>query len=153
MKKILFSLILILAFSFRAYSHCEIPCGIYDDEMRVKLIKEHMTTVEKSINEILKIQKNQPVNYNQLVRWVTNKEEHANKIMDIVFQYFMTQRIKPAKTDEQEMKNKKMLVKLHAIIFNAMKLKQTVDTKYLKEIDSALHDFNHLYFKKHDHKH
>ena len=32
--------------------------------------------------------------YNQLVRWIMNKEEHANKIQEIVTQYFMTQRIK-----------------------------------------------------------
>jgi hypothetical protein len=36
-----------------------------------------------------------PINYNQLIRWVSNKEDHANEIQEIVSQYFMTQRIKP----------------------------------------------------------
>ena len=25
-------------------AHCQIPCGIYDDELRVQLIEEHITT-------------------------------------------------------------------------------------------------------------
>lgn len=31
-----------------ASAHCEIPCGIYDDQMRVNMIGEHITTIEKS---------------------------------------------------------------------------------------------------------
>jgi len=27
------------------YAHCEIPCGIYDDSLRIELIKEHIGTI------------------------------------------------------------------------------------------------------------
>ena len=30
-----------------------------------------------------------------MVRWITNKEAHANRIQETVYQYFMTQRVKP----------------------------------------------------------
>ena len=30
------------AAGFRIYAHCEIPCGIYDDPMRMKMIHEHI---------------------------------------------------------------------------------------------------------------
>ncbi len=29
-----------------AAAHCEVPCGIYDDQLRADLIAEHATTVE-----------------------------------------------------------------------------------------------------------
>jgi nickel superoxide dismutase len=31
---------------------CEIPCGIYDDEMRINMIAEHITTIEKSVKKL-----------------------------------------------------------------------------------------------------
>ena len=40
------------------YGHCEIPCGIYDDSLRVAMIKEHINTVEKSMKQINLLYKN-----------------------------------------------------------------------------------------------
>jgi len=98
MKTIWFSLILVTLMPFfsaaNAAAHCEIPCGIYDDSLRMKIIAEHLTTIEKSMKEIVELSRQAPVDYNQLVRWISNKEEHATKIQHIVSQYFMTQRIK-----------------------------------------------------------
>ena len=36
-----------------AWAHCEIPCGIYDDHMRIHMIEEHITTIEKSMQQIV----------------------------------------------------------------------------------------------------
>ena len=35
-----------------AYSHCQVPCGIYGDEGRFDAIAEHITTIEKSMKQI-----------------------------------------------------------------------------------------------------
>ena len=98
MKKRCLQILLVLsvmAFSAAiAAAHCEIPCGIYDDDARFKMVAEHITTIEKSMKQILELQGEKPVHYNQLVRWVMNKETHANELQHIVTQYFMTQRIK-----------------------------------------------------------
>ena len=97
MKKIklsLFALIVFAISSFKAYSHCEIPCGIFDDSVRVALIYEHITTIEKSMVKIKELEAADKVDYNQLVRWVMNKEEHALEIQHIVSQYFLHQRVK-----------------------------------------------------------
>lgn len=40
-----------------AFAHCEIPCGIYGDQARVDLIREHVTTIEKSMDMIEKLSK------------------------------------------------------------------------------------------------
>jgi nickel superoxide dismutase len=124
-----------------AAAHCEIPCGIYDDQARVKMIAEHITTIEKSMKEILKLQGEKSINYNQLVRWVMNKEDHANEIQEIVTQYFMTQRIK---SDTKDYSRK--LTLLHQMLVNAMKCKQTTDLSHVMTLRSLLKEFEGLYF-------
>ncbi len=126
--------------SASAFAHCEIPCGIYDDHLRVKLMYEHLTTIEKSMKQATEIAGKSPVDYNQLVRWITNKEEHANKLQDIVTQYFMTQRIKL----DAENYDKK-LAALHKILVYAMKCKQTTDLENVEKAREAVKEFEELY--------
>ena len=122
-------------------AHCEIPCGIYDDAMRLDQIAEHIKTIETSMNKIHSLARETPVNYNQLIRWVTNKETHANEIQHIATQYFMTQRIKP----DQKQYTEKLAV-LHKMLLSAMKCKQTTDLAHIKALRSLLKDFEVLYF-------
>jgi nickel superoxide dismutase len=124
-----------------AGAHCEIPCGIYDDQMRTQIIAEHAMTIEKSMKQILQLQKEQPVNYNQLVRWISNKEAHATKAQHIISQYFMTQRLKP---DQEEYLEK--LAVLHQMLIAAMKCKQTTDLDHVDTLRALLKKFETLYF-------
>ena len=62
-----------------AAAHCEIPCGIYDDPARISMLLEHTTTIEKSMQTILELEKEKHANSNQLIRWVMNKERHADE--------------------------------------------------------------------------
>lgn len=135
---------IILFSSTTALAHCEIPCGIYDDEMRIKMIGEHVTTIEKSMTKIQEIEKATPHDANQLVRWIMNKEDHANQLQQIVTQYFMTQRIKPKAEKYQE-----KLVLLHKMLLASMKAKQTTDMQYIAELRQLLTDFENLYIHKH----
>ena len=122
-------------------AHCEIPCGIYDDQLRVDLIAEHSTTIEKSMKKSVELSKQNPVNYNQLVRWVSNKEKHADEIQHIVTQYFMTQRIKP---DAKKYSEK--LAVLHKMLIYAMKCKQSTDVAHVSTLRSLTKEFEILYF-------
>ena len=122
-------------------AHCEIPCGIYDDQLRTQLIAEHATTIEKSIKQILELSKASPTNYNQLVRWVNNKENHATEIQHIVSQYFMTQRLKP----DQEKYSEKLIL-LHKMLIAAMQCKQTTDLSPVSALRTHLKEFELLYF-------
>ena len=71
--------VLALVASSVVYSHCQIPCGIYDDNMRFNMMAEHITTIEKSIKMVNQISSEEKPNMNQLVRWVQNKETHADE--------------------------------------------------------------------------
>ena len=123
------------------FALCEIPCGIYDDEMRVNLILEHIKTIEKSMNQIIALEKEKVHNPNQLTRWVMNKENHADELQEIVSQYFLTQRIKPDAKDYE-----KKLALLHQMLLYAMKCKQTTDTANTVQLQALALDFKKLYF-------
>ena len=151
------ALALILAPAAPAAAHCQIPCGIYDDELRVQLIEEDITTIEKSMTQIVALSKANPVDYNQLVRWVNNKEEHAQKIQDIVTAYFMAQRIKmPADHSDEKAMNEYIhkLALLHAIQVHAMKAKQSTDLGQVESLRKLVEKFRTAYFGeegKHEH--
>lgn len=144
MKKIigqlLAGLVALLIMVPLAGAHCEIPCGIYDDEMRIDLIFEHITTIEKSMNQIKEIEKKDHQHSNQLIRWVMNKEQHAAKLQEIVSQYFMTQRIKPS----SDSYNDKISV-LHQMLISAMKCKQTTDLANVNNLRELTTKFKALY--------
>jgi nickel superoxide dismutase len=141
--QILITFCIVSLFSINAFSHCQIPCGIYDDEMRIDMINEHIGTIEKSMNEIMQLEKEGLQNSNQLVRWIMNKEEHANEIQEIVSQYFMTQRIKPDAKDYS-----KKLGLLHEMLIYAMKCKQTTDLIHVSKLRDLVKEFQGLYFEK-----
>ena len=127
----------------KALAHCQVPCGIYGDETRFTLMEEHITTIEKSMNQIVELSKEDDKNYNQIVRWVNNKETHADEFTDIVTYYFLAQRIKPD-ADKYEEK----LVLLHGLMVSAMKAKQTTDLDNIAALRDNLEKFRKLYLGK-----
>ena len=141
--QILVGCFFIFIIAVQASAHCEIPCGIYDDEMRINLINEHIVTVEKCMIQIAELEKEEHHNPNQLVRWIMNKERHADEIQEIVSQYFMTQRIK-SDTENYE----KKLGLLHQIFIYSMKCKQTTDLANVNKLKDLVNEFKTLYFKK-----
>ena len=147
----------LIAAAIPAAAHCQIPCGIYDDELRVQLIEEHIGTVEKSMKKIVDLSAAESVDYNQLVRWVNNKETHAQEIQDIVTAYFMAQRIKPAVDHEDTDAMNEYIHKLailHAIQIHAMKPKQSTDLEQIETLRKMTTMFREAYFgKEGGHKH
>ena len=140
-----------------AYAHCEVPCGIYTDHLRIELIKEHIMTIEKAMKQIEALSNEEDVNYNQLVRWIDTKEHHANLIQEIAEQYFMTQRIKPADPADEEAYSKYItqLTLAHEMLIYAMKTKQSTDVQYTEKLSETVEKFENAYFgpDEHDHLH
>lgn len=143
-------LLVSLTFTQKAWSHCEVPCGIYDDEMRIGMIAEHITTIEKAVNQVEELSKTADKNQNQIVRWVANKESHATEIQHIVTQYFMTQRIKIGAEagSAAHTKYQTELSLLHELLVHAMKAKQSLDVANITNLRSALKAFEASYMKK-----
>jgi nickel superoxide dismutase len=149
-KTLFLAVMMIVALSARgALAHCEIPCGIYDDGLRITMIREHIDTVEKSMKSIVSLSGEDEKNYNQLVRWITNKDEHADEIQHIVSQYFMTQRIKPVGSDDPAYGAYiAKLTLLHQLLIEAMKSKQTLEQEHIDSMRKLVDSFEKLYFEK-----
>ena len=130
-----------------AYSHCQIPCGIYDDEGRFDAISEHITTIEKSMKEIERLSAEAKPNMNQIVRWVNNKELHADELSEIVTYYFMAQRVKLPEEGNTKAQDEyvKKLTQLHRMLVYAMKAKQTTDMANVDKLKVALDKFHKAY--------
>jgi nickel superoxide dismutase len=139
-----------LLFLPKVFSHCQIPCGIYNDELRFEMMKEHLLTIEKSMKQINELFEQLGNNANQIVRWVMNKEQHADEFAHIVTFYFLSQRIKIV--DEKDSTAfKDYLVKvslLHEMLVYAMKAKQTTDVSHVEKLRSLVQDFHKVYFSK-----
>ncbi|MBU4267511.1 MAG: superoxide dismutase, Ni [Acidobacteria bacterium] len=131
-------------------AHCQVPCGIYDDEARFKLLAEHVTTMEKAMKEIAALSVQAPVNYNQIMRWVMNKEKHAEEFSEILSYYFLAQRIKPAVAEDKEIHDRYLsqLELVHLLLVNAMKAKQGIDLVHINKLNELLVRFQQLYFGK-----
>ncbi len=130
-----------------ASCHCEIPCGIYDDPMRFAMMREDLATIEKSMREIVRLGKEAHPDYNQIVRWVRNKEAHADKFREVVTGYFMAQRVKPVvgKGEAGYEAYVRKLTLLHRMVFYSMKCKQTTDPTYVERLREVLEAFAKAY--------
>ena len=127
-------------------AHCQIPCGIYDDHARVQAMLEDAATVEKSVKLIAELSgKSDSQSQNQLVRWVMNKEQHAQNVIATISDYFLTQRVKP---DQQDYADR--LIKHHAVIIAAMKAKQNADMNHAQALKESIEALS-AYYPEHKH--
>ena len=156
-KNIIAFAIIIAVFSLNnIHAHCQVPCGIYDDAVRIIQIREHVTTIEKAMNQIdqLTNDESSAQNMNQLIRWINTKEEHATFIQSIIADYFLAQRIKHKKNNEpgrQQYVDQTLL--LQQIIVAAMKSKQSIDKSGPESVSILLNQFVELYFDEHGKNH
>ena len=131
---------------FTAYSlsaHCQVPCGIFSDELKFSELEEHVVTIEKSARLISELSAKEDLtanDYQQLVRWTTNKETHAQKIIDETANYFLAQRIK---TDADHYAEK--IEMLHHVIVHAMKTKQSTGEDATTKLIESIAAFKDLY--------
>ncbi|MBC8193953.1 MAG: superoxide dismutase, Ni [Candidatus Marinimicrobia bacterium] len=149
-RSILLALTIMLSAGFilpqPVQAHCQIPCGIYDDYARLLSMLEDAATVEKSVNEMIELAgKTDVQSQNQMVRWVMNKEDHAQKIIETISNYFLTQRVKPSQKDYDE-----RLKHHHAVILAAMKAKQNADMESAKALKKSISVLE-AYYPEHKH--
>ncbi len=127
--------------------HCQVPCGIYGDQMRFEGMLEDTKTIAKAISQINEFAEGLGAGgpptakgMNQMVRWVTNKESHAQNIQDVMAEYFFAQRIKADHKDYTA-----QLATAHKVIVCAMKCKQDASAPTAEALKAAILDFYRAY--------
>ena len=139
-----FSLAAALISTGVAHSHCQLPCGIYDDHARVHSMLEDADTIQKTVILINdNTGKNDAQSSNQLVRSISNKESHAQSIIETISDYFLTQRVKPSQNDYTE-----RLKKHHAVIVASMKAKQNSDLQHVDDLKATIIELEQYYPKQ-----
>ena len=151
MNKFIYTLLIpFLTIQSIAVAHCQVPCGIYDDALRIVQIKEDYKTIKKAMKQISQLsEKTDPQSNNQLTRWVITKEQHATNIQKIVSEYFLTQRVKTAKSQ----KYIDQTTTLHQLLVSAMKCKQTIDDSNVDHGIQLVDTFVSYYFDDHGLEH
>lgn len=124
-------------------AHCQIPCGIYDDNNVIGKMHTDYVTIEKACKTIDELSKDPAANAHQLTRWIMNKESHAQAIQETVLNYFLAQRLK---TDDPKYDEKLKLC--HAVIVTAMKCKQSTDAANVEKLHDLLHKFEQHFGEK-----
>lgn len=130
-----------IAIPLEASAHCQVPCGIYDDHARIHAMEEDVATIGKAVAQLQEAQdKDDAQSFNQRVRWTQTKEDHASRIIDVVSQYFLTQKIKPADPKDKKAHADYVarLTACHGVLRAAMKTKQTVDPEAVEGLSQAL---------------
>jgi len=123
-----------------ARAHCQVPCGIYDDPARIAALQEDATTIGKAVAQIRELSaQHDPQAFNQAARWVATKETHASHIIEVVSEYFLTQKVKPVAADaEGRAAYLETLAACHAVMVAAMKTKQQCDPAAVTALDAAI---------------
>lgn len=145
MQRTSFFLLALLTLTFGgdrlADAHCEVPCGIYTDQLRFESMLEDTKTIRKAMGMIKELAgKTDAQSANQLVRWINTKEDHAGTTQHVIAQYFMTQRIKSK--DPQYVAK---LTAAHAVMTQAMKCKQGTDPALADALKENILAFHRAY--------
>ena len=126
--------------------HCQVPCGIYTDQLRFEQMLEDTKTIAKAITSVgtisgeIKGGEMSPTNVNQLTRWINTKEDHATKIQRTIADYFLTQRIKESNKDYSS-----QLITSHKVMVAAMKCKQDANPETAETLKKAILDLYRAY--------
>jgi len=120
--------------------HCQVPCGIFDDPVRVTLLKEDAATVRKAMVQINELSTaGTALALNQSTRWVLAKEDAAGNIITTVSEYMLCQRVKKELFEKNE-EYLEALAAHHGVLAAAVKTKQVVDAAACDALDHAIDD-------------
>ena len=127
--------------------HCQVPCGIFDDPVRVTLLKEDAATVRKAMLQINELSAaGTALALNQSTRWVLAKEDAAGNIITIVSEYMLCQRVKKELFEKNEEYLEALAVH-HGVLAAAVKTKQVVDAAACDALDHAITHLAPMYTK------
>lgn len=140
-SKILFSgLALAFCWQGQLVAHCQMPCGIYHDDMVYDQIDQYIETMTKAITVLTENKFSTVQERNEFVRWVVEKEEASDEVARILTNFFLQQKIKPNEDDTT-----KRVISAHKLLFYLVAIKQTVDLKYLNDFYEEWENFKLMF--------
>src|SRR5947207_1435893 len=80
-------------------AHCQMPCGIYHDDMVFDQIDQYVETMYKGISVLDDNKFANVKDKNEFVRWIIQKEKASDEAAALITEYFLQQKIKPNEED------------------------------------------------------
>jgi len=131
--------------------HCQVPCGIFDDPKLVAELLEAHSTIEKAsaqVNELFGGAMSAQT-FNQATRWINTKEEHCKKIITLVSEYCLCQRVKPVGAPGSPFTDDDSFVAAlkahHAVMQSAMKAKQSTEAAAMTALRANIDEMCKMY--------
>lgn len=143
MKKILFiAAVLTLSISnpHSVNAHCQMPCGIYHDDMVYDQIDQYVETMVKGMSILKKNDFSSPAESNRFTRWVIQKENASNEVAEILLTYFLQQKIKPGESDTAA-----RLESAHKLLFLLVAIKQNSDVAVVDQFSDEWDKFKNMF--------
>ncbi|MFA6916759.1 MAG: superoxide dismutase [Ni] [Parachlamydiales bacterium] len=125
---------------FGLHAHCQMPCGIYHDDMVYDQIDQYVETMVKAVAKIKDTKTTTPENRNEYVRWIMTKDRLSDQTANLITTFFLMQKIKP---DEEE--TPKKVVSAHKLLFQIVCIKQTVDFKSVSDFAEEWEKFKLMF--------
>lgn len=124
-------------------AHCQMPCGIYHDDMVYDQIEQYIETMYKAMSELNHLELNKVKECNQFVRWVMLKDKESDKAAKLLTIYFLQQKIKPGEPDTVT-----RLVSLHKLLFLTVQIKQNTELSCVKQFKDEWDNFKLMFHRK-----
>ncbi len=118
-------------------AHCQMPCGIYHDEIVFGQLEEYIELMNKAMQELKTNEFATPAERANFIRWVTLKDTNSDEMAALLTKYFLQQRIKSDQTE--------LLTHAHKVLVGMMQVKQLVDQGSVEKLKQELKTFKELY--------
>lgn len=121
-------------------AHCQMPCGIYHDDMVYDRIDQYVETMVKAMSILKQNDFSNPIDSNRFTRWVIQKETASDEIAEIILTYFLQQKIKPGEADTP-----KRLESAHKLLFLLVAIKQNTDVAMVDQFGEEWDKFKNMF--------
>lgn len=128
------------AYSGSLSAHCQMPCGIYHDDMVFDQIDQYIETMYKCISVLNENKFANVRDKNEFIRWVCQKEKASDEAANIITTFFLQQKIKPGEDDTV-----KRITSAHKLLFLLVTIKQNVDLKFVEEFANEWEKFKLMF--------
>lgn len=124
-------------------AHCQMPCGIYHDDMVFDQVDQYIETMVKGITVMQESPFATTRERNEFIRWVMTKDHQSDEIAQLITAYFLQQKIKPDESDSD-----KRLKAAHKLLFLIVQIKQNVDIAIVKQFYEVWEEFKLMFHIK-----
>lgn len=137
-----FGLLAMLCCQGELISHCQMPCGIYHDDMVYDQIDQYVETMYKGISVLSNSKFSDAKERNEYIRWVILKEKASDEVASLLTQYFLQQKIKVGEADTP-----KRLTAVHNLLTDLVVIKQNVDLKFVEDFSTEWEKFKLMFHR------